>query len=459
MFISKKHISRRMVLRGIGATVALPFLESMVPAQTPIRRTAAAPKSRFAAVEICHGAAGSTRLGQKMHYWSPEKEGADFEFTPTLISLEPYRDYITIVTNTDLENARAHTLKEEGADHTRASACFLTAAKPKMTEGADFYCGPSIDQIYAEKRSTDTPLPSIQLTIEDTGSLKGACGYGYSCVYSYTVSWRSATSPMPMERNPRVVFERLFGAGGTAEERTQRLWEERSVLDRITHSVSRLKNELSARDRVRLTQYLDDVREVERRIQKIEQHNNDGAGERQLPNAPAGVPDSFAEHVSLMYDLQALAFMTETTRVSTFKYAMDVSSAIYPNSGVTTPFHTASHHGETPKNVAEFAKLNQYHVSTVAPFLKKLKDTPDGDGNLLDHTLLLYGSPMGDSHVHEHLRLPIFLAGRANGAVKGNLHIKNQEGTPLANLLLAILHRLGVEDVPLIGDSTGEIAI
>jgi hypothetical protein len=264
---------------------------------------------------------------------------------------------------------------------------------------------------------------------------------------------------MPMERNPRVVFERLFGAGGTAEERTQRLWEERSVLDRITHSVSRLKNELSARDRVRLTQYLDDVREVERRIQKIEQHNNDGAGERQLPNAPAGVPDSFAEHVSLMYDLQALAFMTETTRVSTFKYAMDVSSAIYPNSGVTTPFHTASHHGETPKNVAEFAKLNQYHVSTVAPFLKKLKDTPDGDGNLLDHTLLLYGSPMGDSHVHEHLRLPIFLAGRANGAVKGNLHIKNQEGTPLANLLLAILHRLGVEDVPLIGDSTGEIAI
>src|SRR5215467_4753514 len=397
MFVTKKHLSRRTVLRGMGAAVALPFLEAMLPAQTPLRSSAASPKPRFAGIEIVHGAAGSTRLGQKMHYWSPEKEGADFEFTPTLISLEPYREYITIVTDTDLENARSHSAKEEGADHTRASATFLTAAKPKMTEGSDFYCGPSIDQIYAQKRCQDTPLPSIQLSIEDGGSLKGSCGYGYSCVYSYTISWADATTPLPMERNPRVVFEQLFGAGGTGKEREERLWEERSVLDRITQSVARLKNELGPSDRNRLTQYLDDVREIERRIQKIEQHNNDQAGERKLPNAPIGVPDSFADHVSLMHDLTVLAFATETSRVSTFKYAMDVSSALYPGSGVTTPFHTSSHHGESPKNIAEFAKLNQYHVSTVAPFLEKLKNTPDGDGNLLDHSLILYGSPMGDS--------------------------------------------------------------
>jgi hypothetical protein len=259
-----------------------------------------------------------------------------------------------------------------------------------------------------------------------------------------------------MERNPRVVFEQLFGAGGTGKERAERLWEERSVLDRITQSVARLKNDLGPSDRNRLTQYLDDVREIERRIQKIEQNNNDQAGERQLPNAPVGVPDSFAEHVSLMNDLAVLAFTTETSRVSTFKYAMDVSSALYPGSGVTTPFHTSSHHGENPKNIAEFAKLNQYHVSTLAPFLEKLRNTPDGDGNLLDHSLVLYGSPMGDSHVHEHLRLPILLAGRANGQVKGNLHIKCLGGTPLANLLLTILHKLGVNDVSQIGDSTGE---
>lgn len=458
MFITKKHISRRTVLRGMGVAVALPFLESMVPAQTPLRRTAAVSRTRLCTIEQVHGAAGSTRVGQKMHYWSPAKEGSNFEITPSLISLEPYQDDLTIVTNTDLENARAHTPKEEGADHTRASAVYLTGAKPKMTEGADIFCGPSIDQIYAQKFGQDTPLPSVQLCIENVGSLSAACGYGYSCVYCDTISWAAATNPLPMERNPRVIFERLFGAGGTTDERAIRRREERSILDRISHSVARLVKDLGPRDRDRLNEYLEDVREIERRIQKIEQYNSANA-DRQLPDAPIGVPDSYEEHVSLMLDLQVLAFMTETTRVSSFKLARDVSSAVYTESGVTTPFHACSHHGENPKNIAEFAKLNQYHVSRIAPFIEKLKTTPDGDGSLLDHSLVMYGSPMGDSHVHEHKRLPVFLAGHANGKIKGNFHLKCEEGTPMANLLLTILHRIGVEDVNRIGDSTGELAI
>ena len=459
MFITKKHISRRTVLRGMGVAVALPFLESMLPAQTPFGKTAAAMPSRLCAIEQVHGAAGSTRVGQKVHYWSPAEEGADFQFTPTLMSLEPFREYITIVTNTDLENARAQAADEEGADHTRASAVFLTAAHPKKTEGADYRCGPSIDQIYAQRFGQDTPLPSLQLSIESAGSLSAACGYGYSCVYTDTISWSSPTTPLPMERNPRVTFERLFGGGGTVEERATRLREDRSILDRIGRSAARLQKEVGPNDRARLGSYLENVREVERRIQKIEQYNVTNAGERQLPDAPIGVPDSWAEHVSLMLDLQVLAFMTDTTRVSTFKLARDVSSAVYPDSGVSTPFHAASHHGQNPENIAKFAKLNQYHVSQVAPFIEKLKNTPDGDGNLLDHTLVVYGSPMGDSHVHEHLRLPMFLAGHANGQIKGNLHLKCPEGTPMANLLLTILHRLGAEDVDTIGDSTGELAI
>lgn len=461
MFITKKHISRRTVLRGMGAAVALPFMESMVPAQTPLRKTAAAPRTRLCAIEIVHGAAGSTLTGQKMHYWSPGKEGADFEFTPesSLISLAPYREYLTIVTDTDLNGARAWNAREEGSDHTRSSAVFLTAAHPKMTEGADVFCGPSIDQVYAQKFGQDTPLPSIQLCIENVGSLSAACGYGYSCVYANTISWSSPTTPLPMERDPRVAFERLFGAGGTAADRLTRRREDRSILDTIAHAVARLQKDLGPSDRNRLNNYLEDVREIERRIQKIEQYNSSNHEARALPDAPIGVPDSFGEHTKLMFDLQSLAFMTEVTRVSAFKMGRDVSSRVYPESGITNQFHNCSHHGEIPKNIAEFAKLNQYHVSTVAPFLEKLKDTPDGDGNLLDHSLIMYGSPMGDGHVHEHKRIPVFLAGHAGGKIKGNLHLKCPPGTPMANLLLTMLHRLGVEDVNQIGDSTGELAI
>ena len=459
MFITKKHISRRTVLRGMGAVVALPFLESMVPAQTPLRQTAAVSPTRLCAIEMVHGAAGSTRLGQKMNLWSPAKEGADFEITPTLMSLEPFQEYLTIVTNTDLNPARAWTAKEEGSDHTRSAAVYLTAAHPKMTEGADIYCGTSMDQLYAQKAGQDTPLPSIQLCIENVGSLSAACGYGYSCVYANTISWSTPSTPLPMERDPRVVFERLFGSGGTPEDRQNRRREDRSILDTITHAVARLQQDLGPSDRERLQGYLADVREIERRILKIEQYNSDNPGARELPAAPIGVPDSFAEHVALMFDLQALAFMADVTRVSAFKMGRDVSARVYPDSGVKTPFHSASHHGDKLESVAEFARLNQYHVSRVAPFLEKLKDTPDGDGNLLDHSLVMYGSPMGNSHVHEHLRLPVFLAGHANGRVKGNFHLKMPEGTPMANLMLTMLHRLGLDDLAQFGDSTGELAI
>lgn len=459
MYITKKHIPRRTVLRGLGATIALPFLESMVGAQTALARSAAVPKTRFAAMEMVHGAAGSSLTGARQNYWSPTTAGRDFEFTSSLRSLEPFRDYITVVSNTDLNGAAPWSPREEGADHTRSSAVLLTAAHPKMTEGSDFEAGPSIDQIYAQALGQDTPIPSIQLCIEDVGSLSAACGYGYSCVYTDAISWATATTPLPAEREPRPVFERLFGAGQTTAERSLRRAEDRSILDRVRNAVVRLRQDVGPGDRRRLDDYLENVREIERRIQKIEAYNSTHASERQLPDAPVGVPDTFREHVDLMLDLQLLAFMTETTRVSSFKMARDVSSAIYPESGVKTPFHGLSHHGQDPKKLAEFAQLNQYHVSTIAPFIEKLKNTPDGDGSLLDHSLVFYGSPMGDSHLHEHKRVPVFLAGHASGAIKGNLHLICPDATPTANLLLTIGQRLGVTSLERIGDSTGELAI
>lgn len=458
MFITKTHLSRRTLLRGAGAAIALPLLDSMLPAQTPLRKTAAAPRTRFAAIEIVHGAAGSTIDGNAKHYWSPVGQGANFEITPTLQSLAPYRDYLTIVSGTDLNNASALSPREEGADHTRSSAVFLTAAHPKMTEGSDIFLGPSIDQIYAQKAGQETPLPSIQLAIEDVGSLSGACGYGYSCVYANTISWASPTQPLPMEIDPRVAFERLFGDGATPAERLARREADRSILDTIRQELTRLTKNLDASDRSRLNDYLDNVREIEARIQKVEKFNASGQ-QRALPEAPVGVPDSFEEHVKLMFDLQVLAFMTDTTRISTFKLSRDVSSRVYPESGVKQPFHGLSHHGENTDTIAQFAKLNQYHVSKAAYFIDKLKNTPDGDGNLLDHSLVLYGSPMGDSNIHDHKHLPIFLAGKANGQLRGNQHFRAPDGTPMANLLLSVLHKLGAEDVTNIGDSTGELAI
>jgi hypothetical protein len=456
MYLTQKRLSRRTLLRGMGVGVSLPLLDAMLPAQTPLAKTAANPRTRLACVEMVHGSAGSTLDGSNKHYWSPEKIGADFEFTPTLEPLKDLREYLTVITGTDLKPATAWSPAEEGADHFRSSAAFLTAAHPKMTEGADILAGVSIDQIYAQQFGQDTPLPSMQLCIESVDA-SGACDYGYACVYADTISWSSPTTPLPMTIDPRIAFENLFGDGSTPQERLSRQRVNQSILDWISGDVSSLKKDLGASDRSRLDSYLEDVREIERRIQKIEKYNASGQA-RALPAAPLGVPDSFEEHVKLMFDLQVLAFMTGVTRVSTFKMSRDVCQRVFPESGVTTPFHSCSHHGESPTRIAEFAKVNRYHMTFVQYFLEKMKNTPDGDGNLLDHSLVLYGSPMGDSNVHNHKRVPLLLAGHANGQLKGNYHVRTKDETPLANGLLTVMHKLGV-NVDSIGDSTGLIEV
>ena len=456
MFVSGKHLSRRTILRGMGATLGLPLLEAMIPALSPMSAAAATAKTRLACLEIVHGAAGSTMDGTGKHYWSPIKEGSDFEFTQTLEPLSKLRDYLTIVTGTDLNAAGAFDSHEEGGDHFRSSAAYLTASHPKMTEGSDIHAGISIDQIYAQHFGQQSPLPSLQLCIEDVDST-GACAYGYACVYSDTISWASPTEPLPMTRDPRSAFERLFGDGATAQERAERRTLDRSILDGIIADVSRLSGTLASTDKTRLDEYLTDVRELERRIQNIERYNAQ-AGSDSIPAAPLGIPESYDDHVKLMFDLQVLAFMTDVTRVSAFKLSRDVSQRVFPTTGVNTPFHSASHHGESPTKIAEYAKINRYHVSLLAYFLDKLKNTPDGDGNLLDHSMVLYGSPMGDSNVHNHKRVPMLLAGHGNGAFKANLHLKTAEGTPTANVYLTLLRRLGV-DLPSVGDSSGELAL
>lgn len=455
MLITRKHLSRRTVLRGLGVSLGLPLLDSMVPAQTPLHKTAASPRTRLACIEMVHGAAGSTGEGTNKHYWAPERTGRDFEWSQSLEPLAPYRDYVTIVSDTDLHPATAWAAAEEGADHFRSSAVYLTAAHPKMTEGSDYFVGTSLDQVYAQKFGQDTPLPSLQLCIEMVDS-SGACDYGYACVYADTISWASPTSPLPMILDPRMAFENLFGEGGTPEDRLRRGKVNSSILDWIKHDVARLQKSLGPSDRSRLNTYLDDVREIERRIQKIEKYNSSGEA-RALPAAPLGVPDSYEEHLRLMFDLQALAFMTDTTRVSAFKMSRDVSGRVWKESGVNTPFHPCSHHGENPAKVAEFAKLNRYHVSLLPYFLEKLKSTPDGDGNLLDHSIVMYGSPMGDGNVHNHKRVPLFLAGHGGG-LQGNLHLRCADSTPMANIYLTMLHKLGV-NIERFGDSTGEVAI
>ena len=456
MIICKKHLSRRTVLRGMGASLALPLLDAMVPVQSLIAKSRATPRTRLICIEMVHGSAGSTQHGMDTHLWMPTTEGRDFDFTMLLKPLEPYREYVTVVTRTDLRAAEAWTAAEEGADHFRSSAVFLTAAHPKQTEGSDVVAGTSIDQIYAKQFGQDTPLPSLQLGIENV-DIAGACGFNYACVYSGPISWSSPTTPMPMTIDPRMAFESLFGDGGSPAERAARQKANRSILDGIAREVGRLHRELGPRDRTRLDDYLESIREIERRIQKIEQQNASGV-ERELPAAPIGVPDSWEEHVRLMFDLQVLAFASEVSRVSSFKLSRDTSNRVFPESGIKAPFHTLSHHGSIASKIDEYAKLNRYHMSLLPYFLEKMKRTPDGDGNLLDHSLILWGSPMGDSNVHAHKRLPVLLVGKAGGSVRGNMHVKCADETPYANVLLTMLRRLGVEQ-PSLGDSNGEVAI
>lgn len=429
----------------MGVSLALPLLDSMVPAQTPLRQTAASPRSRLACIEMVHGAAGSTEAGSGRHYWSPTKEGADFDFSYSLEPLAPLREYITIISGTDARPAEALVPAEGGADHFRSSAVFLTATHPKQTAGADVLNGVSIDQLYAQRFGQDTALPSIQLAIEAIDPT-GSTFYNYSSVYADTISWASPTTPLPMTFNPRVAFAKLFG--------TRRAG---SILDAVSEDAARLEAGVGAADRRRISAYLDEIRAIERRIQAVEKRNAEG-DHRELAGDPIGVPDSWEEHVKLMFDMQALAFAAEITRVSAFKMSHDTSNRIFPESGVAAPFHTLSHHSEAPDQLAEFARLNRYHVGMVRYFLEKLKNTPDGDGSLLDHSLVLYGSPMGDSYIHDHRRLPLFLAGHACGQLKGNLHRACKAGTPQGNALLTVMHKLGVA-IDAVGDSTGEVAI
>jgi hypothetical protein len=457
MVITRRHLSRRTILRGAGVALALPVLDSMVPALTAQRRTAVgAGRVRLACLEMVHGSAGATKFGLERNLWSPVKAGADFDLTPTSLKpLEPYRDYLTIVSNTDCRMAEAFSDNEVGGDHNRSSAAYLTQSKPKQTLGSDIHSGVSIDQLYAQRFGQDTPVPSVQLAIESDDT--GGCHYGYACVYMGPISWASPTQPLPMNRDPRIVFDQLFGGGATADDRAARRQTDRSILDWIRGEVARLKTDLGPADRTRLDEYLTDVREVERRIQKVEEHNANG-GSIDVPDAPIGVPDSFPEHVQIMFDLQALAFMSDITRVSSFKLSRDATGRVYPDSGVRTAFHLASHHSEVENQILDFAKINTYHVSMIPYFLKKLKSAPDGDGNLLDNTIVMYGSPMGDSNLHNHKRCPLFFAGHAGGRLKGNLHVHAPDGTPMANAFLTVLHRLGV-DIERFGDSTGELEL
>ena len=454
MFITQKHLSRRAALKGLGVTVALPFLEAMVPARTALAQTAAG-KVRLACIEMVHGSAGSTAFGIKQNMWAPAAAGRSFDLTPSALQpLEPLRDYLTIISNTDVKNAEAFELPEIGGDHFRSSAVFLTQLHPKQTQSSDVRVGTSLDQLYAQKYGQDTPIPSMQFCIENVDAA-GGCSYGYSCVYTDTISWSSPTDPMPMIRDPRVAFDQLFGVGATPRARAERRAEDKSILDWITSDVARLKKDLGAADQARLGDYLDDVREIERRIQKTESFNSSGE-QRELPGAPVGVPDSFEEHIKLMFDLQAIAFASDITRVFSFKLGRDASNRVFADSGVKTAFHSASHHQDRDDRIRDFQKINQYHIGMIPYFLNKLKATPDGERNLLDNTLVLYGSPMGNSNVHNHKRCPLFLAGHAGGQLKGNLHIKAADGTPMANAMLSMLRTFDVTDSQF-GDSKAEM--
>jgi hypothetical protein len=454
-FVTKRHLSRRTMLKGLGVTLGLPLLDAMVPAGTAWAKTAAG-SVRFICIEVPHGSAGATSYGLTNHLWSPSTVGREFDLASTILApLEPFRQHVTIVSNTDCKNAEAFVPPEIGGDHFRSAAVFLTQAHPKQTQGSDLHAGTSIDQLYAKRFGQEMAIPSLQLCIE-TVDQAGGCEYGYSCAYTDSISWASPSEPLPMIRDPRAVFDQLFGGGGTPAERAARRREDRSIIDAVQAQVERLRRELGASDRAKLSDYLEDVREIERRIQRVEAKNASGEP-RELPGAPKGVPDSFEEHVKLMFDLQALAFASDLTRVTAFKLSRDVSGRVFKEAGVTTGFHNASHHNEREDRIKEFAKINRYHVSLVPYFLERLKNTPDGDSNLLENSLIVYGSSMGNPNVHNHKRCPLFFAGHAGGRIKGGLHLQAPAGTPMANAFLSALHALGLEDVTSLGDSTGEL--
>jgi hypothetical protein len=457
--ITGKHMARRTFLRGLGATVALPFLDAMVPAGRVFARARATERTRLVCIEEVHGLAGCNNWGASKFLYAPETTGRDFTLVPDnpLATLEAYRDYMTIVSHTDVRMAEAFTPPEIGGDHFRSSAVFLTQAHPKQTQGSDIWAGTSLDQLYAQRFGQATPMPSMQFCIENLDQA-GGCTYNYSCAYTDSISWASPNEPLPMIRDPRVAFDLLFGAGGSAQDRAARRESRKSILDWIQGEVTQIRQDLGAGDRARLDRYLDNVREVERRIQAIEAHNSSGE-QRAIPDAPKGVPDSFSEHVRLMFDLQVLALQSDLTRVMSFKLGRDAQNRVFPESESKQPFHPASHHGNREDRILEFNKITKYRVGQLAYLLEKMKSTMDGEQNLLEKTLILWGSPMADANVHNHRRCPLVLFGHANGLLKGNLHLKAADGTPMANVMLTVLRSLGMDDLQSFGDSTGEFSL
>jgi hypothetical protein len=430
----------------------------MVPAGVWGRSVAEDGPTRLIFMHVAHGAAGSENWGRTQYLWSPERIGRDFEFVnaSALAPLEPYREYLTIVSNTDCMMAEAFDLPEVGGDHPRSATVYATQSHPRRTESSAVYAGTSLDQIYAQQFGQSTPIPSMQLCDEIVDNA-GGCLYGYSCTYQDSISWASPSEPLPSIRDPRAAFDQLFGVGGTTADRSARRRTQQSILDVITADLAHFKVSLSPGDRARMDQYMENVREIERRIQGIEARNTSGE-QRELPDAPPGVPDSFDEHIKLMYDLQVLAFQSDMTRIFSYKIGRDLSSRVYPESGVTTPFHSASHHAGKQEAILDFNKINRYHVSTLTHLMDKLKGSMEGDANLLDKTMIIYGSPMGDPNSHTHRRCPLLVLGHANGQLEGGVHLQAPDRTPMANVMLSLMNKLGLE-VEHFGDSTAEFML
>ena len=440
MIITKMALPRRTFFRGLGATVALPLLDAMVPALSALARTVAKPVRRLGAVYIPNGA--------NMAGWTPSEVGEIADLPLTLAPLAPFRDQLVVPTNLEIQTG--HTT----GNHALANACFLSAAVAKQTEGTDYRLATTIDQIAAKEICKDTPLPSLELAL-DFNYLVGNCDNNFNCVYMNTLAWSSPTTPLPTEANPRVVFERLFGDGGSAAERRRQLGNDRSILDSITEDMARLQRHIGPGDRSKVGEYLDTIREVERRIQGAERQ-----GAQSLPDVlerPVGVPELWEEHAKLMFDLQLLAFQADITRVITFQLARETSARSYPNIGVADSHHPTSHHQDNPEKLANLIKINTYHMSLFAYFLEKMKATSEGDGSLLDHTTYLYGGGLADGNLHDHRNLPlVVVGGGAAGSYKGGRHIRYHELTPMANLSLALLDKVGVH-LDSFGDSNGRV--
>ena len=440
MFVTKKSLSRRAVLRGLGVTVGLPVLDAMFPAWTPLANAAAPPRLRFGAVYTPNGAI--------MQQFTPKTAGIGFEFPPILKPLEPVKDLLVVVTNL----TRSHPGSQVG-DHAVSAAGFLTGVWPKRTEAEDVLANTTIDQVVAQQIGQETPLPSIEVATEDFTGYVGGCSPGFSCAYMNTISWSTPTTPLPMETNPRAVFERMFGEPGTAAERRARTQKERSILDSISEETSELGRGLGARDRARLSDYLDNLREIERRIQRTEARNGAQAA---ATDAPLGVPDSFDEHVGLMFDLLAAAWQADVTRVFTFMMSRELSQRTYPQIGVTEQHHSVSHHQNNPDKMAQVVKINTYYAQLCAKFLAKLRSTEDGDGSLLDHSLILYGAGMGDSNAHASDPLPLVAVG--GGAGKGHRHVELAVRTPVGDLWLNVAEKFG-RPMERFGDGTGRVDV